>query len=348
MKWTHWSTQDSSSMCSTTCDTAMTAARECCHVTSGAPMRTRIALKSTGRKTSSHCSTSEAFSARRSRFSSPSWTVSPSISSSSSGASACAVQASTSCSTSNIHSMFRAMIFSRNGWPSGLQKSSKLPVTIDMAASMALCRTSSSAKCLAEHSCTSRGQRFCKSWSLKNSGSSSAAEISDSRVSLRRSSCVGDAARPPIVAVTPGIACPSTWTASPSWATSSTICSSSWHAADRTPASLSLRQDWNIAVAWAPRFRSPSPITPASSLRSPRAATRAPASDPGCTRPSSAGSSCGHSFMSSSRELATKSAMAAAALAALRRTGALESCVTAESRCPLRSSWTDSSRSGHN
>mmetsp|Transcript_28692 Transcript_28692/g.60885 ORF Transcript_28692/g.60885 Transcript_28692/m.60885 type:complete len:220 (+) Transcript_28692:2155-2814(+) len=208
MSSTHWSIQGSSSKCSTTCDTAMIDERACFQLSCS---RTAlITLKRVGMKTSSKVLSSAQRSARRSRFSSPSCTTSSS-SSSSSSSSASLVQDSTSSSTSSIHSTLRAMICSSKGKPSALQKSSERPQANDIAASMALCRTSSSAKCFAEASCRSRGQSCCRPLLLKNSGSSSAAEINASRVSFRgSSSAVGPVAKLARAAMASGMTVPST------------------------------------------------------------------------------------------------------------------------------------------
>mmetsp|Transcript_48699 Transcript_48699/g.139239 ORF Transcript_48699/g.139239 Transcript_48699/m.139239 type:complete len:243 (-) Transcript_48699:594-1322(-) len=184
MKSTHWSTQAVSSICSTTCDTAMTAALACLQLAPGACQAARISLKRIVMKTSS-----SSFSARVSRFASAMPTTSSSTSSSLSSLPS-SVHTATSSSTSSIHSMFRPTSLSREAWPSGLQKSSERPRASDLAASMAVCRTSASAKVFGPqaHNSMRVPQRAWMPLSLKKSGSSSMAETSAVRVSFNGSS----------------------------------------------------------------------------------------------------------------------------------------------------------------
>mmetsp|Transcript_42343 Transcript_42343/g.125619 ORF Transcript_42343/g.125619 Transcript_42343/m.125619 type:complete len:339 (+) Transcript_42343:2171-3187(+) len=333
MNSTHRSIQASSSMCSTTCDTAMTQALTVFQLHAGAARAVRTTLKRLGMKTSSSWLSSAHFSAIRSRFSSPICTASPS-SSSSSSSSAWAVQALTSSSTSSIHSTLRATICSRKGSPSGLQKSSAKATANDMRASMLLCRTSSSAKCFMRQSSISSGQSCSSPLALKNSGSSSAAEIRDSSTSLSSSSFLELEPKSLITSMTPAMVGASTSAALGS--RSSIIWSTSCAAAARTSGVGSFRQPCSIARSIAPWAQRPSPTMDTSSFRTPRAVTRVAGSDSPLTNLARAGSSSGHSFPSSSMSSPEISAMAATALPAFRRTGLLGSWWVVRSSCVFR------------
>mmetsp|Transcript_108214 Transcript_108214/g.271305 ORF Transcript_108214/g.271305 Transcript_108214/m.271305 type:complete len:222 (-) Transcript_108214:645-1310(-) len=188
MNSTHWSTQASSSRCSATCARAITQARAVFQVASCNCITCRTTLKMIGMSVSS-----SKTSANRSMFSSPSPTASPSQSSSSLSLPSI-VHMSTSSSTSSIHAMFTPTNASSKGRPSGFETSSSRPRTRPINASMALCRTSSSAKVAEAADATASKvseSSFKQLASLKNSGSASAAEIKASRVSLRSSSVEG-------------------------------------------------------------------------------------------------------------------------------------------------------------
>mmetsp|Transcript_74137 Transcript_74137/g.173997 ORF Transcript_74137/g.173997 Transcript_74137/m.173997 type:complete len:269 (-) Transcript_74137:195-1001(-) len=254
----HWSTQASSSIYSTTCDTAITQDLTCFQVLVGAAKTALRTLKRVGMKASSRASFSAHCWAIRSRFSSPIPTRSSSMSSSSS-LSALEVQVSTFSSTSNIHSRLSKISCSRNGWPSALQKSAQRPSKKDIAASMALCRTCASPQWLALHISSSSGQTCCRPFSLKNSGSSSAAEINDSRVSFRISSCSDATAKPFMTVKTVGINAPIGPVTS--FSKSSTICRANRAAAPWTSADGAPRQVCSIVTACGPCFRSSSPTS---------------------------------------------------------------------------------------
>mmetsp|Transcript_65922 Transcript_65922/g.175564 ORF Transcript_65922/g.175564 Transcript_65922/m.175564 type:complete len:303 (-) Transcript_65922:27-935(-) len=212
-----------------------------------------------------------------------------------------------------------------------------------MAASMACCLTSGSAKVAgpAVTRSTMVHQSASKQLSLKNSGSSSAAETNACKVSFSCSS-FAPLAKPCNTVTMAGITTASGFASSGS--RSSTSCNTSSADAPRTSGSESPNVVESMARTCSPWFISPSPKFGTSSFRTSSATTRHALLPPPMKR-ESAGRSSGHSCIKSGTLFATLLAIAAATSPVLRFTKLLLSCSSVLNSCTSNAFLVETSRS---